>query len=53
MLTLTEYAKRQGCTRQYICKLLKDKRIKGAKKVRAAGIRGGWLWMIPKTSKIA
>jgi GTP-sensing pleiotropic transcriptional regulator CodY len=53
MLTLTEYADRKGVSRQYICKLLKDKRIKGARKVRSAGVKGGWLWMIPKAAKIA
>lgn len=52
MLTLTEYAARKGFTRQYICKLLNDKRIPGARKKSVPGMRGGFVWMIPKAAKI-
>jgi hypothetical protein len=53
MLTLTEYARHNGFTRQHIHNLLKSKRIKGAKKRKVPGVRGGFVWMIPRAAKIA
>ena len=53
MLTLTEYAKKRGLSRQRIHKLLKEKRIPGAKKLRIPWARGGFVWMIPRGAKIA
>jgi hypothetical protein len=53
MLTLTEYAKRKRLSRQRIHKLLIDKRIKGARKRAVPGMRGGFVWMIPKGAQIA
>lgn len=52
MLTLSQYAERKGLSRQRIHKLLTQRRIPGAKKVKSPGVKGGYLWMIPPTAKI-
>jgi len=46
-------AKRRGLTRQRIHNLLKQRRIPGARKRAVPGMRGGFVWMIPKAAKIA
>jgi len=53
MLTLSQYADRMGVSRQYVHILLKNKRLRGARKVKSPGMRGGWVWMIPKGAKVA
>jgi hypothetical protein len=53
MLTISQFAKRRGCSRQYIHNLLIDRRIKGAVKVKSQGVKGGWIWMIPRAAKIS
>ena len=53
MLTMRQFADRKGVSRQYVHKLLTEKRIKGARKVATPGVRGGFLWMIPRGAKIA
>ena len=53
MLTISEFAARKGVSRQYVHKLLQNKRLSGARKVKSPGTKGGWLWMIPKNAKIA
>ena len=53
MLTMTQFAARMGVSRQYVHKLLMQRRIKGARKVPHPGMRDGFLWMIPKAAKIA
>lgn len=53
MLTLSEFATRKGVSRQYVHTLLKNKRLQGARKVKSPGVKGGWIWMIPKGAKIS
>ena len=53
MLTASQFAKKHDFTRQWVHNLLKNKRISGARKVKAPASRGGWIWMIPKGAKIS
>lgn len=45
MITVTEYAKRYGCSTQYIRRMLSENRITGARKI-------GFMWVIPENAQI-
>lgn len=52
MLTITQFAKRRGLTRQRIHQLILQKRLPGAVRVKTAGANALGVWMIPPRAKI-
>jgi len=52
-LSISQYAARQGISRQRVQQLVQAGRVPGAVRVPMPGARGGRLWLIPRSAVIS
>lgn len=53
MLTMSQFAKKHGLSRQRIHQLLLQRRISGAKKTQVLGGPKDGIWVIPSRARIS